>query len=85
MARILYITPFFNFPPRDGASLRTVKLFEKLNEKHDVELLTYNIKGLEYYNNQSNGKYKIHKLTSIHKKNIKLSFFQRLISSELPK
>jgi len=84
LARILYITPFFNFPPRDGASLRAVNLFEKLSEKHDVELLTYNNKGLEYYNNQSNGKFKIHKLTSIHKKNIKLSFFQRLISSELP-
>ena len=52
MANILYITPFFNYPPTDGASLRTVNLFEKLMEKHHVELLSYNNKSLELYRNQ---------------------------------
>ena len=84
MAKILYITPFFNYPPRDGASHRSVIFFEKLYEKHDVVVLTYPHKSLEFYSNQSKGKYKIHKLTSIHKENIKLSFFKRLFSSELP-
>ena len=84
MAKILYITPFFNYPPRDGASHRSVKFFEKLYEKHDVVVLTYPHKSLEFYSNQSKGKYKIHKLPSIHKENIKLSFFKRLFSSELP-
>jgi len=84
LGKILYITPFFNYPPRDGASHRSVNFFEKLYEKHDVVVLTYPHKSLEFYSDQSKGKYKIHKLTSIHKENIKLSFFKRLFSSELP-
>ena len=60
MARILYITPFFNYPPKDGASFRTVHLFEKLNEKHDVHLLTYNNESLNIYKNEICKKGTIH-------------------------
>ena len=82
LAKILYITPFFNFPPKDGASYRSVYLFEKLCEKHDVVLLTYPNKGLESYSGQINGKIRIHEMPFKRKSNH--SFFQRLISTELP-
>ena len=84
MAKILYITPFFNFPPKDGASCRSVYLFEKLCEKHDVVLLTYPNKGLESYSGQINGKIRIHEMPFKRKSNKIHSFFQRLISTELP-
>ena len=84
MAKILYITPFFNFPPKDGASYRSVYLFEKLCEKHDVVLLTYPNKGLEPYPGQINGKIRIHELPFKRKSNKIHSFFKRLISAELP-
>ena len=84
MARILYITPFFNYPPKDGASLRTVHLFEKLNEKHDVHLLTYNNESLNIYKNEICKKGTIHTFTSFFTTNKKLTFIQRLFSSSLP-
>lgn len=84
MARILYITPFFNYPPKDGASLRTVRLFEKLNEKHDVHLLTYNNESLNIYKNEICKKGTIHTFTSSFTTNKKLTFIQRLFSSSLP-
>jgi len=84
LAKILYITPFFNFPPKDGASYRSINFFEKLCEKHDVVLLTYPNKSLEFYSNQIKDKSKIHELplkTGINKID---SFFHRLTSNELP-
>jgi len=84
LARILYITPFFNYPPRDGASLRTVHLFEKLNEKHDVHLLTYYNEGLDNYKNQIYKKKKIHYFNSFFTVNKKMTFIQRFFSSSLP-
>ncbi len=84
MAKILYISPFFNYPPKDGASLRTVHLFEKLNEKHDVHLLTYNNESLNIYKNEICKKGTIHTFTSFFTTNKKLTFIQRLFSSSLP-
>ena len=84
MAKILYITPFFNYPPKDGASYRSIYFFEKLREKHDVVLLTYPNESLEFYLNQNNGEPKIHKLPKKSGSNKILSFFQRLFSYELP-
>ena len=46
MSKFLYITPFFKYPPTDGASLRSVNLFEILCEQYDVELLTYDYDGI---------------------------------------
>ena len=71
MAKILYISPFFNYPPKDGASLRTVHLFEKLNEKHDVHLLTYNNESLNIYKNEICKKEVIHTFTSFFTTNKK--------------
>ena len=84
MAKILYITPFFNFPPKDGASYRSIYFFEKLSQRHDVVLLTYPNESLELYLNQNDCKPKIHELSEKSGSNKILSFFQRLFSSELP-
>ena len=84
MAKILYITPFFNFPPKDGASYRSIYFFEKLSQRHDVVLLTYPNESLEFYLNQNDCKPKIHELSEKSGSNKILSFFQRLFSSELP-
>ena len=84
MAKILYITPFFNYPPTDGASLRSITIFEKLSEKYDVDLLTYNYKTLSKYMYKTENKDKIHILSSEFQKAESYSFIRRLYSKTLP-
>lgn len=84
MTKILYITPFFNYPPRDGASLRSVRLFESLIKKNTVDVLTYkndsvNSKVLEKYSQST-----FYFFNSSHRKVNSLSFLNRLFSKELP-
>lgn len=84
MSKILYITPFFKYPPTDGASLRSIYLFEKLREEHDVELLTYAYDGILKFKKSERNNLKIHFLTSNFETSKSLSFFQRLFSKTLP-
>jgi len=84
MSKFLYITPFFKYPPTDGASLRSVNLFEILCEQYDVELLTYDYDGILKFKESMKNNLKIHFLTSKFETSKSLSFFQRLFSKKLP-
>ena len=84
MIKILYITPFFNYPPRDGASLRSIRLFEKLYETNCIDVFTYNndsinSKVLEKFTNCN-----FYFFSSNHEKPKPLTFFNRLFSKKLP-
>ena len=43
------MTPFFNFPPMDGGSVRSINIFNELNKKNDLFLLTYPCKNLSKF------------------------------------
>jgi len=82
--RILYITPFFNYPPRDGASLRSVRLFECLIKQNDVDILTYNNKSISIELLERFSQSTFHFFKSSFEAPKKLSFLQRLFSKSLP-
>jgi len=84
LAKILYITPFFNYPPTDGASLRSINILTKLSEVNDVEVLTYKYKNLDNFKNNIGSNIKIHLISSNFDTGRSLSFIKRLFSIRLP-
>ena len=83
MAKILYITPFFNYPPTDGASLRSINILTKLSEVNDVEVLTYKYKNLDNFKNNIGSNIKIHLISSNFDTGRSLCFIKRLFSIRL--
>ncbi len=85
MDKLLYITPFFNYPPQDGASLRAYNILKQLNNYYNIHLLTYRIDNYEpLITWASSKKIEIHFFSTLPDYNRKSSFFQRLVSNELP-
>ena len=79
--KILYITPFFNLPPTDGASLRSVRLFEQLRKSNKVHVLTYdNGQQIDKYYNKLDITY----FHSSFRNTAKKTYFRRLFSKSLP-
>ena len=79
--KILYITPFFNLPPTDGASLRSVRLFEQLKKSNKVHVLTYDTgQQIDKYNNELEITY----FHSSFRATAKKKYFRRLFSKSLP-
>ena len=79
--RILYITPFFNLPPTDGASLRSVRLFEQLKKSNKVHVLTYdNGQQIDKYDD----KLEITYFHSSFRNAAKKTYYRRLFSKSLP-
>ena len=79
--KILYITPFFNLPPTDGATLRSVRVFEQLKKNNTVHVLTYD-RGQEvdsYYD-----EIEITYFHSSFRNTAKKKYFSRLFSKSLP-
>ena len=77
----MYITPFFNLPPTDGATLRSVRVFEQLKKNNKVHVLTYD-RGQEvdsYYD-----EIEITYFHSSFRNTAKKKYFSRLFSKSLP-
>jgi len=78
---ILYITPFFNLPPTDGASLRSVRIFEQLKKNNKVHVLTYDTgQQIDKYYDEIEITY----FNSSFRTNAKKNYFSRLFSQSLP-
>ena len=79
--KILYITPFFNLPLTDGASLRSVRLFEQLRKSNKVHVLTYdNGQQIDKYYNKLDITY----FHSSFRNTAKKTYFRRLFLNLFP-
>jgi len=77
--KILYITPFFNYPPMDGGSIRSYNIYNELNKSFDVYLLTYPNK--ELFDLIPNNKLSFFNSKFIFNSK---TYFQRLFTNEIP-